>query len=162
MRHEAVCTPVSRVAWTVCVQDPCPGCREDSLHLLCGRLVELSGAQRHPLRLKLSPTLPGFAVTPGLAASWLSFLEVGQGAAEDLASRGCFPKGCAFLSPGRILWTSHTDRQPRLLTPAQKPGQVGAATPRPSRGTPLASRSRVKVCPLVCVMLSLLKARPCR
>lgn len=153
---------MSRVVWTVCVQDPCPGCREDSLHLLCGRLVELSGAQRHPLRLKLSPTLPGFAVTPGLAASWLSFLEVGRGAAEDLASRGCFPKGCALLSPGCILWTSHTERQPRLLAPVQKPGQVGAAAPRPFWGTPLARCSRVKIYPFVCVMLSLLKARPCR
>lgn len=72
MRHESLCTPVGRVAWTVCVQGPCPGCREDSLRLLCGWLVELSGAQRHP-------SAPGTVSLPFLTSlSPLDWLQAGS------------------------------------------------------------------------------------
>lgn len=135
MRHEALCTPVGRVAWTMCVQGPCPGCREDSLRLLCEQLVELSGAERHPSAPE-TVSLPFLtSLSPRIGC------KLGQ--RPGGGARGSRGPGIQRVLPRRMCtsepWPYPVDtphRHPRLLAPEQKPGQVGAAAPRPSRGHP--------------------------
>lgn len=137
---------MGRVAWTVCVRGPCSDCREDSLRLLCEQLVELSGAERHPSAPE-TVSLPFLtSLSPWIGCKLGQRPGGGAGAAEALASRGCFPKGCALLSPGCTLWTRHTDTHVfSLLSRSQARWELQHQGP--PEGTPLASRSRVKAQP---------------